>query len=156
MLVTMMTSCDANKENCVMLACWSSLFACVCLMTRCNLCVCWRACPVLPWACCVFTKARRLRVTRARRWARLTTIRRTRPHRVRGPCSHAHVGCSTTACVSSPKRLCSLHWLTCSRTWTCVCPFHVNVHLPLQTPFTTRKGSNKMVIDSSLGQKARH
>ena len=31
---------------------------------------------------------------------------------MRGPCSHAHVGRSTTACVSSPRRLGGLHRLT--------------------------------------------
>ena len=60
-------------------------------MAWCNLCVCWRACPVLSWAC--------------------------------------HV------------------------TWTCVCRFHVNAHLPRRHRSPQERGSNKMVIDSSLGQK---
>ena len=153
----MMTSCDANKENCVMLACWSSLFACVCLMTRCNLCVCWRACPVLPWACCVFTKARRLRVTRAPSMGQA----HHHPTYKTAPCAWSVLSCprwllNHRMCVIAKKTVQSPLAHTCSRTWTCVCPFHVNVHLPVQTPFTTRKGSNKMVIDSSLGQKARH
>ena len=33
------------------------------------------------------------------------------PHSMRSPCSHAHCGRATAACVSSPKRLGSLYWL---------------------------------------------
>ena len=45
------------------------------------------------------------------RWARLATHRRSGPHFVCIPCSHAHFGRATTACVSSPKRRGSLHRL---------------------------------------------
>ena len=45
------------------------------------------------------------------RWARVATHRRIGPHLVCIPCSHAHFGRTTTACVSSPKRLGCLHWL---------------------------------------------
>ena len=37
------------------------------------------------------------------RWAQLATRRQRGPHSVRSPCSHAHVGRATTACVSSPR-----------------------------------------------------
>ena len=46
------------------------------------------------------------------RLARITTHRRREPHSVCCPCSHAHFGRLTTACVSSPKRLGCLRWLT--------------------------------------------
>ena len=39
------------------------------------------------------------------RWARLATHRHIGPHFVCIPCSHAHLGLFTTACVSAPKRL---------------------------------------------------
>ena len=44
-------------------------------------------------------------------WARLATHRRIGSHFVCLPCSHAHFGRATTACVSSPKRLGCLHEL---------------------------------------------
>ena len=37
------------------------------------------------------------------RWARLATHRHIGPHSVCIPCSHAHLGRATTACVSSPR-----------------------------------------------------
>ena len=45
------------------------------------------------------------------RWARLATHRHSGPHFVCIPCSHTHFGRGTTACVSSPRRRSSLHWL---------------------------------------------
>ena len=57
-----------------------------------------------------FTSARVL-VSSTCRLARLATHRRTRPHLVCIPCSYAHFGRVTTACVSWPRRLGCLHWL---------------------------------------------
>ena len=37
------------------------------------------------------------------RWARLATHRHEGPHQECSPCSHAHSGRFTTACVSSPR-----------------------------------------------------
>ena len=57
-----------------------------------------------------FTFARVL-VSSTCRWARLATHRHKVPHQMCIPCSRVHLGRVPTACVSSPKRLGSLHRL---------------------------------------------
>ena len=70
----------------------------------------------------VFTRRRGLTFTSAHvfvpstcRWARLSTHRHNGPHQVCSPCSLAHLGRATTACVSSPERRGSLHGLSHAR-----------------------------------------
>ena len=87
----------------------------------------------------VFKRGRGLTFTSAHvlvpstcRWARLATHRHNGPHQVCSPCSLAHLGRTTTACVSSPERRGSLHRLsTCSVTWTFFWAPHLGAPFPL-------------------------
>ena len=83
------------------------------------------------------------------RWARLATHRHTGTTQLRSPCSHAHFGRATAACVSSPRdRAVSVgSHMQQDKTMYLVYP-RLRASSS-KTRFTTRTGMRKMAIASS-------
>ena len=84
------------------------------------------------------------------RWARLATHRRKGPHQACSPCSRAHFSRLTTACVSSPKGLGCLHWLTQQDMVISKAPPHLSAPLPPSFCVHLRKPRYKKLAMVSL------
>ena len=129
------------------LGCWLT----VTMMTRCDTIKTTRTCHVrvfvLYFSCAFYGPC-----SNTYRRARLATHQCTRLHPACGPCSHAQVGRSNTACMSSQNRLGSLHRFTHATGHGNVFGVSTSTRILLKDTFHHKSRDQNMEIASSLRQ----